>query len=359
MAAPLLRLGLTPRETEEIVSQIERSAKRGAQVVKQLLTLGRGSGGQRGIVQTKHLIREMVQIIQETFPKTVSVEQSLARDLWTVSGDVTELHQVLLNLCINARDAMPDGGTLVLKAENVADLPWSKNPAAKPGPYVLIQVSDTGTGIPPGLLDKVFDPFFTTKEPGQGTGLGLTTALGIVQGHRGFIEVENLPAGGTRFQVYLPATPHITAVQTTEDFEELPTGQGQVILVADDEPAFREAVCRILAKAAYQVVTAADGAEAVAAFSKHQDKIKAVLCDLIMPVLDGVGAIRILKKINPRIPVIASSGLGEGAARGEQNAELQRLGVNIFLTKPYERRELLIALQRALCENQTAALGQF
>src|SRR5205823_4909516 len=214
MSAPLLRWGLKAEELEKVISRIESSTQRGAQVVKQLLTLGRGVEGQRGVLQLRHLLREMAGIVEETFPKNIALKQEIAPDLWTIVADASQLHQVLLNLCVNARDAMPQGGKLTFKAENLRFTAGSaRNTEAKPGPYVLIEVQDTGTGIPAHMVEKIFEPFFTTKEPGKGTGLGLATVASIVRGHGGFIEVESEVGRGTNFRIYLHASPEAVVTQ--------------------------------------------------------------------------------------------------------------------------------------------------
>jgi len=209
MAVPMLRWGLTSEELEKVISTVELSAKRGADLVKQLLSFGRGVEGKRMLIQAKHLVNEMVTIAQQTFPKTISVKSEVPEDLWPVFVDSTQLHQVLLNLCVNARAAMPEGGTLFVHLENIQldEHYVSMNPEASPGPYVRLKVSDTGTGISPEIIHKIFEPFFTTKVMGKGTGLGLSTVLGIVKSHGGFVDVCSQTGKGTTFEVYLPATP--------------------------------------------------------------------------------------------------------------------------------------------------------
>jgi PAS domain S-box-containing protein len=209
MAVPMLRWGLTPEELEKVISTVETSAKRGAELVKQLLSFGSGVESKRLLIQAKHLVNEMVTIAQQTFPKTISVKSEMPEDLWPVFVDSTQLHQVLLNLCVNARDAMPEGGTLLVHLENIQldEQYVSMNPEASPGPHVRLRVSDTGTGISPEIIHKIFEPFFTTKMLGKGTGLGLSTVLGIVKSHGGFVDVCSQAGKGTTFEVYLPATP--------------------------------------------------------------------------------------------------------------------------------------------------------
>ena len=193
-------------------------------------------------LQVKHLIRDIEKISNDTFLKNIQVRTIVARDLWTVVGDPTQLHQVLLNLCVNARDAMPDGGTLTLSAQNLTlDAHYAGlDPEARPGPYVLIQVEDTGTGMPPEILDKIFDPFFTTKEVGKGTGLGLSTSLAIIKSHGGFIRVDSLVGRGTKFELYLPAQTEPSANTAAAVPVEMPRGHGELILVVDDEATVRQ-----------------------------------------------------------------------------------------------------------------------
>ncbi len=207
MSAPLLRTDLPPDLRERIVTTIESSAQRGADIVKQVLTFARGVEGERVLVQPKHLINEMAMIVQQTFPKNIAVRPRYAENCWAIEGDPTQLHQVLLNLCVNARDAMPNGGELVMTLENftVDEQYAGMTPGSTSGPYVVIGVSDTGTGIPREIINKIFDPFFTTKEVGKGTGLGLSTVIGIVKSHGGFLTVESEEDRGTTFKVFLPA----------------------------------------------------------------------------------------------------------------------------------------------------------
>jgi PAS domain S-box-containing protein len=236
MAVPMLRWGLGPEEIEKITSTVEMSATRGSELVKQLLSFGRGVEGKRVLIQAKLLVNEMVRIAQQTFPKIISVKSEMPEDLWPIYADSTQLHQVLLNLCVNARDAMPEGGVLLAELENIRldEQYVSMNPEATPGPWVRLRVSDTGTGIPQEIIDKIFEPFFTTKG-GKGTGLGLSTVLSIVKSHDGFVDVHSQAGRGTTFEVYLPATP-AEQIQTIEPLVATALkGDGECILVVDDE----------------------------------------------------------------------------------------------------------------------------
>jgi nitrogen-specific signal transduction histidine kinase/ActR/RegA family two-component response regulator len=353
MAVPMLRWGLTPEEAEKMISTVEMSAQRGAELVKQLLTFGRGVEGKRVLIQAKHLVKDMVKIAQQTFPKAISVKSKVPADLWPILVDATQLHQVLLNLCVNARDAMPTGGTLLVHLENIRldEQYVSMNPEAAPGPYVRLRVSDTGTGIPPEIIHKIFEPFFTTKELGKGTGLGLSTVLGIVKSHGGFLEVHSQGGRGTTFEVYLPATPEerIEADQPTVTLAL--DGHGECILVVDDEPMIREVTQKTLEKHGYRVLLAEDGVEALALYAQHRDEINAVMTDIAMPWLDGVAAIRGLKKMNPAVKVIASSGHGSTRWRSEKMAQLNEMGVTAFLAKPFNANKLLVSLQEIIRPN--------
>jgi len=327
------------------VDTVEASASRGAEVVKQILTFSRGAPVEKTVVQTRHLLTEILRTIQETFPKAITLERAIPRDLWTVPGDPTQLHQVLMNLCVNARDAMPAGGTLTLAAENVVlDEDFARvTPFAKAGPYVVWLVADTGTGIPPEVLDRMFDPFFTTKELGKGTGLGLSTVLGIVRRHEGFVRVESAVGQGAQFRVYLPAA-NAPAPAPAGEAAPLPQGRGELVLVVDDEAGILSATRSILERNGYRVLTASDGAEGLGQFTDFRTEIQVVLTDLLMPRLGGVALVAALKRLDPQVKIIACSGTGWA----EEPEELQALGVKNFLTKPYTADKLLQTFQESL-----------
>jgi CheY-like chemotaxis protein len=273
--------------------------------------------------------------------------------------DATQLHQVLLNLCVNARDAMPEGGALLVELENSRlDEPClSMNPEATPGPYVRLRVSDTGTGIPPEIIHKIFEPFFTTKEMGKGTGLGLSTVLGIVKSHGGFVDVRSQAGKGTTFEVYLPATPE-EQIEADEGAVALVVpGRGACILVVDDEPMIREEKKKTLEGYGYRVLLAGDGVEALALYAQHRKEVKAVMMDMAMPLLDGLSTIRALKKMNPAVKVIASSGHGSTNWRTEKLARLNELGVTTFLAKPFNADKLLVSLQEIIRPNGVVPAG--
>jgi CheY-like chemotaxis protein len=285
--------------------------------------------------------------MRQTLPKDITIESSVEPGLWPVVGDSTQIHQVLLNLCVNARDAMPAGGKLVIQAAKLeVDASYaSMLPEAKPGPHVLLEVRDTGSGMPPEVVERIFDPFFTTKGVGKGTGLGLSTVHGIIQSHGGFIKVDTQPGQGTTFRVYLPAAPqHGEMLDSAEVREEIPDGHGQLILFVDDEAPVRNSARTALEAFGYEVLLAADGTEALAVFAKNSACVAAVFTDLMMPFMDGVTLIHALRSMAPSLPVVASTGLAEKI----RISELRAMKVETILRKPYGAETLLRAVHRAL-----------
>ncbi len=311
MSLEVLSVRFPDPESAELISILSASAQRGADMVRQVLSFARGVEGRRMQLQLRHLIKEIEQIANDTFLKHIQVRTIIPHDLWTVVGDPTQIHQVLLNLCVNARDAMPNGGTLAISAENRhLDAHYAAlNLEAKAGPYVYLQVEDSGAGMPAAVIEKIFDPFFTTKEIGKGTGLGLSTSMAIVKSHGGFIRVYSEPGNGTKFKVFLPAQIEATEETAPKIAVELPRGHGELVLVVDDEASVRVITQATLASYGYRVVLACDGAEAVVIYASRQTEIAVVLTDMTMPVMDGAATIQVLKKINPAVRIIAASGL--------------------------------------------------
>ncbi len=344
MTSQLLELTITDERSQEWLEIMEASARRGADLVKQVVSFARGVEGDRTIVQVRHLISEVKQIAKETFPKSIDVYFDVPPVLWTVSGDATQLHQVLMNLCVNARDAMPDGGTLSLVGENIVldEYYVRMNLDAKVGRYIVITVSDTGMGIPADTLDRIFEPFFTTKERGKGSGLGLSTVIGIIKSHRGFVNVYSEIGQGTQFKVYLPALEETQTLLVEE--LELPQGHGELILVVDDEVAIRKITKTSLETYSYRVLTASDGIEAIALYAQHKADISLVLIDMMMPEMDGPTTIRTLQKIDPQVKIIGVSGL----VSNDKLAKVATLGVKTFLAKPYTTQELLTTIDEFL-----------
>ena len=348
MGAEILRGATVREDAASVLDLIEQSARRGSAIVKQVLTFARGIEGEHVSIQPSYLVQEMCDIAQRTFPKSIQIRSQYAEDLWSLQGDPTQLHQVLLNLAVNARDAMPNGGLLTIGVENfqIDEQYASLTPGAKAGPHAMFRVSDTGEGIPRSVLDKIFDPFFTTKEIGKGTGLGLSTSLGIVKSHGGFISVYSELRSGTTFKIFLPAQPtEQTAIQSDMSFESL-KGNGESILVVDDDPAVLALTKVLLEKHNYLVVTANDAPEALALFAQQMASMTALLTDIMMPYMDGIALIRAVQRMKPRLKFIASTGQGEET----RAAELQSLGVTNFLTKPYDTEKLLKAVHEALTE---------
>jgi two-component system, cell cycle sensor histidine kinase and response regulator CckA len=339
-----IKLPHLDERTQNLINLLETSAQRGADLVKQILSFTRGIEGKPNLFQVRHLIAEIRQIIQQTFPKSIELSIDLPADLWTIAADATQLHQVFMNLCINARDAMPEGGVLSISAENfyVDENYVRMNLEAHVGPYIVLSVADTGTGIAPEILDRIFDPFFTTKAIGKGTGLGLSTVIGILKNHRGFLKVESEVGKGTCFRIYLPA---VESLETQPEEAIAPLdGQGEVILVVDDESSIREIIQVSLEQSNYRVVTASDGIEAITVYAKQKNEIRAILLDMMMPSLDSVTTILALQQLNPDVIIIAVSGL----ATNDAVAKATSASVKHFLAKPFTAQELLTALQTVL-----------
>ena len=344
LSVPLLNAKLSDERSQKVLSIVENNAKRGASLVKQVLSFARGIEGDRTVLQLKHQILEMKQIIQQTFPKSITLQKEIEPDLWQICGDSTQIHQILINLCINARDAMPNGGTLKISAKNIfIDESFARmHIDAKVGSYTLLSVSDTGSGICQETLDKIFEPFFTTKQFGKGTGLGLSTVIGIVKGHGGFITVSSALNKGTEFKVYLPAV-NTDAIRQEEN-QEILTGHEELILIVDDEASIREITTTSLEKYNYKTISASDGIEAIALYAQHKNQIKATIIDFMMPNMDGATTINTLKKMNPLLPIVAVSGL----PTSEQVLLNKTSQHAAFLPKPYTTQELLHTLHRVL-----------
>ena len=349
MSIDILKETVENPQAKAILDTIDMSAKRGADIVRQVLSFARGLDGERIEVQPGHLIKDLEHIIKNTFPKNIELELSTPKTTWTILGDPTQLHQILLNLCVNARDAMPLGGRLSVRADNhtVDDQYAGMNARAKAGPYVVISVTDTGTGIPEDIIEKIFDPFFTTKGVGKGTGLGLSTVMAIVKGHEGFLNVYSEPGQGTTFKIYLPAASGVGAAGRPAEEVSLPRGRGETILLVDDEASILTVTSQTLEAFGYKILTATDGADALATYVQHEKVIAAVLTDMAMPVMDGGATIHALLRINPKVKIIAASGLDAN----EGLAKVSGAGIKYFLSKPYTAVTLLKTL-RAILEEE-------
>jgi CheY-like chemotaxis protein len=329
---------------------MEASAQRGAGIIKQVLAFSRGVEGERGTVEIKYVVSELEKIIKDTFPRSIQISTQVPKGAWSVSGDPTQLYQVLMNLCVNARDAMPEGGELTIQLENrtLDEFYARTHQDAHPGNYLAMTVSDTGSGMPREVLDKIFEPFFTTKEIGKGTGLGLSTVIGIVKSHGGFVNVYSEVGRGTRFDVYVPATgiPADRGI-VHHDRTPLPRGNGELVLVVDDEAAIREINTSMLETYGYEVISACNGAEAVKQMNAHKGKVKIVITDMMMPVMDGSTAIKHLRQIDESIKIVAMSGL-----MGDQKiSEIGNTGNTRFLQKPFTTERLLRTLHETIMQN--------
>ena len=333
-------------ETQRFLAILQENAERGGEMIKQVLQFARGEEGHRILLQPLHLIDDVARMLRETLPKSIAVETLMPKGTWSVIADPTQLHQVLMNLCVNARDAMPRGGRLTIAAENVnIDENYARmNIDAKPGSYALITVADTGVGIPTEIIDRVFDPFFTTKEFGSGTGLGLSTVMGIIKSHDGFISVSSVVGIGSEFKVYIPASQSLMKAASLNVAPKAKTGHGEVILVVDDEAAIREITRCTLEEAGYRVLTASDGTEAVVSFVQSRSDIKVVITDLSMPYMDGPATIRALRRVDPLLRIIVSTGVSDKSL----NDGAIDSNVNAVLAKPYTADALLNTLAHVL-----------
>ncbi len=352
MVRPLLRDEVGGQAEREILDTMHQAARRAAGIVRQLLSFSRGEDGERHPVEVSLVFREITNFLRETFPREITVASSCQRGLWPIVADSTQIHQVLMNLCVNARDAMPHGGTLSLTAQNVelGETEAQLNPRAHAGPYVLITVADNGSGISPEIIERVFDPFFTTKELGQGTGLGLSTVAGIVKGHGGYVTVYSEPGAGTAFNVYLPASIKGPIMPPTAEIAAAPAGDQELILVVDDELAVSASLRQLLLKRNYRVLVANNGREGLSLIKQHPQEISLVITDTMMPVMGGLQMVRELRALRPDLPVIASTGLEQE----EKRRAYHELQVPDVLLKPCDAEELLRTVHRCLGKTSDA-----
>jgi PAS domain S-box-containing protein len=352
MALHTLQQKFTDPNSQHWLQLIRKSAERSRDLVDQVLTFARGATGARLPLEMDNIIGETSKMLRDTLPKNITLDVRMTDDLWPLIGDKTQINQVLMNLCINARDAMPQGGKLSITGENIIlkeDRIWSHD-SVKPGPFICVKIADTGSGIPPEVINRIFDPFFTTKEQGKGTGLGLSTSIGIIKGHGGFIEVDSTPGRGSEFRVFLPADEEVVAELGNIEPLPLPPIQeekGDLVLAVDDEPTLLEVTRATLETAGYRVVAVGNGQEALSYYRQHHDDIKLVLTDLAMPGLDGLAASIAMRNINPDVKIIATSGL-----RSQANVEdANRVGVQAVLWKPYSAEDLLSKIAEVIQPN--------
>jgi signal transduction histidine kinase len=349
MGLSLLRMRFLEEADQQIITSMEKSAARGAGLVKQILGFAHGVTGGAQLVQPAHLIKEIIDLARQTFPKNITIEEEKEARLWPIRVNPTQFHQVLLNLCVNARDAMPGGGTLTVRAVNrtVTAAAAAALPDTRPGDYVEIEVRDSGTGIPPEILASIWEPFFTTKGAGKGTGLGLSTVRGIIKQHEGVITVQSQPGRGTAFSILFPALAGAEVAGGMTTLADVPRGRGELVLLADDDASVREIATATLTCHGYRVLSAIEGTEAVARFAPRCLEVRAVVADMDMPNLDGVALAKIVQALNPATRIILASGF-ESPDGNRQIPD----GVT-FLAKPFTGETLLRTLHGLL--NQTPA----
>jgi two-component system, cell cycle sensor histidine kinase and response regulator CckA len=341
-----LKLKNLDDRTQKLLTTLAENSKRGRELVAQILTFARGGDGEHTILQPRHLLAEVLQIVRQTFHRSIEISLQIeSSNLWTLSADANQLHQVSINLCVNARDAMPEGGNITIMAENIilsdeyAKLP----PNARGGAYVAITVADTGVGIPAELLERIFEPFFTTKAIGKGTGLGLSTVRTIVNNHKGFIDVSSQVNKGSQFRFYLPAIEQMVPECVHSILPAL-TGNGELILIVDDEPSIREILSTTIESYEYQSVTARDSQQAIEIYAQHHHEIHTILLDYMMPGGDPCHTIAQFHSIDPNVRIIIMSGLSAHEIatcdRGKSS--------ETFLAKPFSTQDLLHALKAVL-----------
>jgi two-component system cell cycle sensor histidine kinase/response regulator CckA len=331
-----------PNEFPGAIKVIKEAVERGAALVQQLLTSARQTEARFSSVDLNALVRELERMLQATFPKTISFNLELAPDLPLITADKSQLHQVLLNLCVNARDAMPDGGTLNLVTSIIPGTDLTEMfSGVTADSYACVRVRDTGIGMSRQVKSHIFEPFFTTKERSKGTGLGLSVVYGVVNNHRGFVQVESETGAGTSFIIYLPVK-HATAEQIRGDRDGPPRQDiPQTILLVEDEEMLRELGISILESEGFRVLAAKDGVEAVALFESHSDEIGLVVCDLGLPRLGGREAFLKMKESKPGVRAIVASGYLEPAIR----SEMLKAGVIDTIQKPYDFNDLLAKIR--------------
>ncbi len=347
LSCDLMKTDIDAETRARLVEMIGKNALHGSELVKQILTFVRGiKGNNRQIIQLKLLIQDVVTMTRNTFPENIEVELVIKDKLWPIKGDTTQIHQTLMNLCINARDAMPTGGQLTIAAENtVIDANYAElHSGIKPGNYVFTSIADTGTGIPQEILDKIFDPFFTTKAEGHGTGLGLSVVTDIIKNHRGFIECKSKVGEGTVFHIILPAVNEEETTSQMDAYKVLPRGNGELILVVDNESTVCQIVKETLESSGYKVIIGVNGADGLALYAQQMKEIALVLIDLSMPIMDGASAIVVIRRINPQARIIAMS----GNAPNRTSSEIIQAHKIPLIEKPFTTEKVILAIQELL-----------
>jgi two-component system cell cycle sensor histidine kinase/response regulator CckA len=342
----LFRDELKDESNLRLLAVMESSANRGRDIVKQILTFSRSSESQRVPLLPKHTIKEIHRMLVSTLPPDYSVRVIVSPDLWPVMADPTQCYQALMNLSVNARDAMPNGGKLVIEGQNiVVDESMARlQEGSRPGKYVRLSVCDSGIGMTEEVRNRIFEPFFTTKEKGKGTGLGLATVMSIARHHDGFVTVESRVNKGSQFHLYLPALDKtLPAEAEGHSIEEL-RGSGQLLLLVDDDHAVLEVTRMCLEKNDYRVLTAADGVEALALYAQRTQDVRLVLADLLLPCLDGASVLRVMRRMNPNVAVLATTAQLDHTLR----PSLAGLEDVPILSKPFSTEALLTLIREAL-----------
>ena len=350
MAVELLRsVSLPQEELDDLLLTVDGSIERGTAIIKQLVAFGKGAEGKNIVFQPKHLIREVVNIVQKTFPQGIEMQSEVLRELWVIRGDQIQFHQMLMNLFLNAKDAMPNGGAIRVRTDNVTiDEHYpSVDVDLDPGRYIQITVEDDGEGMDEAVQEKIFEPFFTTRPVGRGSGLGLTNVLGIVKSYNGFIQCHSQPGQGTQFDIFLPAVFEDEPAHPVYDPAEH-QGNGETVLIVDDEGAVRDTTQKLLVQNGYKTLKAVDGVDAISVYGRNQDQIKIVVTDLKMPNMDGISLVRILRNMNPDLPIVIVSGHPD-----EHDLELLEPCSSIhILEKPHKSPDLLHWVHHLLHHNE-------
>jgi DNA-binding response OmpR family regulator len=346
LSGPVMRSYVKDPGGLRLLGIVESCAERGSGLVRQLLSFARGTGDKRELLQARHILKELDELVQSTFPKSIRVRALLPAELWPIKANPTQIHQVFLNLCVNARDAMPQGGDLTITAENrTLDATAAAAIAdGRSGSFLTVEVRDTGTGIPPDVLAKIWEPFFSTKEKGRGTGLGLSTVRGIVNQHAGFVTVQTQAGRGTAFTVYLPAAESAEVGGSRPAAAPFARGKGELVLVADDDQSVRLVVAQILTTYGYRVILACDGADAIVQFATRATDVKLLITDMLMPVMGGAALATALRRLNPALPIVATS------ATSSQPDSAHLEFTTAFLAKPFQTESLLAMVRRTLDE---------
>ena len=341
----LFRQHLDQKGTKS-VEAVRRAALNGSELVRRILTFSRKAEAEMQLVNLTDEVRRVWELLQRTIPRMIRIEMALEEDLWTINADPFQIEQILLNLAVNAKDAMPEGGRLLFETQNttIREEYCSVRPEVRPGKYVLLIVSDTGQGMAKHVVERVFDPFFSTKAPGKGTGLGLSTVFGIVKSHGGHINCYS--EEGLRHELQDPTSPCQRWIcrRLWEDTIQMPAGGTETLLLVDDEDGVRILGSEMLALAGYAVLTAANGPEALKVYEQHKDSVALVILDLVMPEMSGRKCLEHLLAINPRVKVLIASGY---SANGSTKDALESGAIG-FISKPFDLKQILLAVRTSL-----------